>query len=140
MFSTIRAFQALDATPYDDTTFTGNVFADFSHDAASEWPTFSSERRRKKGLKDGVVFSGKASTPTSQPKPVPFGCRYSDQFHVEQIEGEPDKVWEVIRGAFEAALASGADKELMFIKVYQGEHDIESLETRGRKVASESAK
>ena len=36
------------------------------------------------------------------------------------IEGPPDAVWAVARSAFDAALESGADKELMILKLYQG--------------------
>ncbi|EKX47149.1 hypothetical protein GUITHDRAFT_107060 [Guillardia theta CCMP2712] len=41
MFSTIRSFVSLDATPYDEDTHTGNVFADFQSSAAMEWPSYT---------------------------------------------------------------------------------------------------
>lgn len=41
MFQTIRQLQSLDPTPYDSDTFTGNVFADFTHDASTEWPQWT---------------------------------------------------------------------------------------------------
>lgn len=53
-----------------------------------------------------------------------------------QIEGEADAVWSTLRAAFDAAMESGASKELMYIKVYQGQHTVASLEASGTAVAA----
>ncbi|CAJ1431817.1 unnamed protein product, partial [Effrenium voratum] len=52
------------------------------------------------------------------------------------IEGPASKVWSVCRRAFDAALASGAKSELMYIKVYRGASTKDQLEKSGRKAAA----
>ena len=55
------------------------------------------------------------------------------------IEGPPERVWATARAAFDACLASGADKEMMYLKLYQGSTSVERLETSGRSVAAAAA-
>ena len=55
------------------------------------------------------------------------------------VEGPPDTVWAVARSAFDAALQSGAEKELMILKLYQGSATVASLEASGRAVAATAA-
>ncbi|EOD36114.1 hypothetical protein EMIHUDRAFT_252432 [Emiliania huxleyi CCMP1516] len=38
------------------------------------------------------------------------------------VEGRADAVWRVAREAFDACLKSGAEKELMYLKLYRGDH------------------
>ena len=54
MFSTIRSFVSLDATPYDEDTHTGNVFADFKSSAAMEWPSYTGKFDVKVRVIQGV--------------------------------------------------------------------------------------
>ena len=56
------------------------------------------------------------------------------------IEGPPDSVWDVARRAFEACLESGADKELMYLKMYQGERTVDELVASGRKFSRLAAR
>ena len=51
------------------------------------------------------------------------------------IEGSPDEVWATARAAFDACLASGADTEMMMLKLYQGGTTIGTLESSGQAVA-----
>ena len=56
------------------------------------------------------------------------------------IEGPPDTVWDVARRAFDACLESGADKELMYLKLYQGERTVAELEASGQRCAAAAAR
>ena len=56
------------------------------------------------------------------------------------IEGPPDAVWDVARRAFDACLESGASKELMYLKLYQGERTVAELEASGQKCAAGARK
>ena len=51
------------------------------------------------------------------------------------IEGDSDAVWDVARRAFDACMASGAEKQLMNIKMYQGSHSVDDLEASGQAAA-----
>ena len=54
------------------------------------------------------------------------------------VEGPADEVWATARAAFDACLESGADSNMMYLKIYQGERTVDELQTSGRAAASES--
>ena len=67
------------------------------------------------------------------------GLKHSVNALGTTIEGPADEVWACVRGAFDACLASGATKELMYLKLYQGEHSVDGLEAKGRACAAANA-
>ena len=52
------------------------------------------------------------------------------------VEGRADAVWRVAREAFDACLKSGAEKELMYLKLYRGDHTVSELEESGAAAAA----
>ena len=52
------------------------------------------------------------------------------------IEGPADDVWTCVRAAFDACIKSGATKELMYVKMYQGDHTVAGLEASGQACAA----
>ena len=54
------------------------------------------------------------------------------------VEGPADEVWATARAAFDACLESGADSNMMYLKIYQGERTVDELQASGRAAASES--
>eukprot|EP00929_Paragymnodinium_shiwhaense_P020904 TRINITY_DN13785_c0_g1_i1.p2 TRINITY_DN13785_c0_g1~~TRINITY_DN13785_c0_g1_i1.p2 ORF type:complete len:158 (+),score=69.30 TRINITY_DN13785_c0_g1_i1:82-555(+) len=54
------------------------------------------------------------------------------------VEGPPADVWKVSRAAFEECLKSGAESEVMHLKVYHGPTSAATLEKSGRRAASKA--
>mmetsp|Transcript_2229 Transcript_2229/g.4601 ORF Transcript_2229/g.4601 Transcript_2229/m.4601 type:complete len:114 (+) Transcript_2229:229-570(+) len=67
------------------------------------------------------------------------GLKHSVNALGTTIEGPPDEVWAVVREAFDACIKSGATKELMYLKMYQGPSSVDSLEASGRACAAANA-
>lgn len=56
------------------------------------------------------------------------------------IDGPADLVWATVRKAFEATLSSGATKELMYLKIYSGRANVNSLLQSGRAASAGTSK
>ena len=67
------------------------------------------------------------------------GLDYSVNALGTTIEGDADKVWATARAAFDACLASGADKEVMLLKVYQGSRSAAELQASGQAASASAA-
>jgi predicted nicotinamide N-methyase/uncharacterized protein YqgV (UPF0045/DUF77 family) len=67
------------------------------------------------------------------------GLKHSVNALSTTFEGPADEVWATARSAFDACLESGAEEEMMMLKIYQGGREAAQLEASGQATATAAA-